>query len=101
MNQRGNSGALPHRFSEVLDSYFSELGVESVPGMAIAYSGGLDSSALLMLAIEYCRLRKISLVAIHIHHGLSTNADSWLEHCRSVCLAHNVTFLSKSHARCD
>ncbi|MBK1891015.1 tRNA lysidine(34) synthetase TilS [Undibacterium sp. 14-3-2] len=95
MNQRGNSGVLTHRFSEVLDSYFSELGVESVPGMAIAFSGGLDSSALLMLAIEYCRLRKIPLVAIHIHHGLSTNADSWLEHCRSVCLAHNVTFLYK------
>jgi hypothetical protein len=41
MNQRGNSGALPHRFSEVLDSYFSELGVESVPGWLLHIVAGL------------------------------------------------------------
>lgn len=92
MIQRSDSGALQYRFNETLDSYFSELGVESVSGIAIAYSGGLDSSALLKLAVEYCRLRTIPLFAIHIHHGLSPNADSWLEHCRSVCLSQDVTF---------
>lgn len=93
MSQRSNSGALPRRFNDVLSSYFLEMGVESVTGIAVAYSGGLDSSALLILAVEYCHLRKIPLFAIHIHHGLSPNADSWLEHCRSVCFAKNVTFL--------
>jgi tRNA(Ile)-lysidine synthase len=52
----------------------------------VAYSGGLDSHVLLDLvhkAFQSHSEYKIS--AIHIHHGLSPNADQWVEHCEKVC----------------
>ncbi|MFL6675775.1 MAG: tRNA lysidine(34) synthetase TilS [Massilia sp.] len=49
--------------------------------IAIACSGGLDSSVLLHLAHAYAREHGIALFAFHVHHGLSPNADAWLMHC--------------------
>ncbi|VEH66102.1 tRNA(Ile)-lysidine synthase [Rodentibacter pneumotropicus] len=52
----------------------------------IALSGGLDSTALLSLFAKHRQNRPhFHLRAIHIHHGLSPNADSWVEHCQSLC----------------
>jgi tRNA(Ile)-lysidine synthase len=58
---------------------------ESPQTLAVAYSGGLDSSALLHLARRYALDNGIALFAFHIHHGISPNADSWLAHCESEC----------------
>jgi len=52
------------------------------PAIAIAYSGGLDSSVLLHLAATFAREHGTRLFAFHIHHGISDNADSWQTHCR-------------------
>jgi tRNA(Ile)-lysidine synthase len=60
--------------------------------MAIALSGGLDSSALLHLAHAYAREQGIALYAFHIHHGISPNADAWLAHCEQASAALGVTF---------
>jgi tRNA(Ile)-lysidine synthase len=60
--------------------------------IAIALSGGLDSSALLHLAHGWARERGVALVAFHIHHGLSPNADAWLAHCEQACAALGVAF---------
>lgn len=49
--------------------------------IAVAYSGGLDSTVLLRLARQYAATRGMRLFAFHIHHGLSPNADAWLAHC--------------------
>ena len=27
----------------------------------------------------------VSVLALHVHHGLSANADAWLDHARSLC----------------
>lgn len=52
----------------------------------IAFSGGLDSTALLSLLAKQRENRPhFQLRAIHIHHGLSTNADQWALHCTQVC----------------
>jgi tRNA(Ile)-lysidine synthase len=56
--------------------------------IAIAYSGGLDSSALLHLAANTGR----RLHAFHIHHGLSANADAWEAHCRAECARLGLAF---------
>lgn len=62
------------------------------PGpIAIAYSGGLDSSALLHLAAASDR----KTYAFHIHHGLSPNADAWEAHCREECNRLNITFAAR------
>lgn len=53
--------------------------------MAIAYSGGLDSSVLLHLAQAYAAKKPVRLFAFHVHHGLNVKADDWLNHCRDTC----------------
>lgn len=50
--------------------------------IAVAYSGGLDSSMLLKLCGEYAQINAVTLYAFHVHHGLSPHADEWAEHCR-------------------
>ncbi|MEX0448242.1 tRNA lysidine(34) synthetase TilS [Spiribacter sp. 221] len=55
-------------------------------GCVIAFSGGLDSTALLHLATKADR----PVRAIHIHHGLQAEADSWARHCSKVCRALGV-----------
>ena len=54
------------------------------PGLpfAVAFSGGADSTALLLA----CAQRWPGQVrAVHIHHGLQVAADGFEHHCRSVC----------------
>ena len=49
--------------------------------VAIAFSGGLDSSVLLHCAVAICEKIGIVLTTIHVHHRLSSNADLWAAHC--------------------
>ena len=50
--------------------------------LAVAFSGGADSTALLLAA--HARWPG-QLHAIHIHHGLQAAADDFERHCRAVC----------------
>lgn len=38
------------------------------------------------------RQPELQIHAIHVHHGLSHYADSWVKHCRQTCSALNVRF---------
>jgi tRNA(Ile)-lysidine synthase len=50
--------------------------------LAVAFSGGADSTALLLA----CALKWPGQVhAIHIHHGLQAAADDFERHCQAVC----------------
>ncbi len=55
------------------------------PGLplAVAYSGGADSTALLLACAERWPGQ---VRAIHVHHGLQAAADGFEQHCRSFCL---------------
>lgn len=50
--------------------------------LAVAYSGGADSTVLLLAA---ARRWPGQVQAIHVHHGLQQAADAFAEHCRGVC----------------
>ncbi|WP_428772144.1 tRNA lysidine(34) synthetase TilS [Vibrio sp.] len=51
--------------------------------LVVAYSGGVDSQVLCHLAQRY-RLKQQCLVSlVHVHHGLSANADQWAERCQN------------------
>ena len=67
----------------------------SMGAIGVAYSGGLDSSVLLQVAKKYTAKHDIALHAFHIHHGISPNADAWLEHCRVKCVSLGVIFDSR------
>ena len=49
---------------------------------AVAYSGGADSTALLLAA---ARRWPGQVHALHIHHGLQVSADSFQAHCEAAC----------------
>lgn len=55
--------------------------------LAVGYSGGADSTALL----HACAQRwPGQVVAIHVHHGLQAAADGFAAHCRASCAALQV-----------
>ena len=54
---------------------------------AVAYSGGADSTALLLML---ARQHPGQVQAIHIHHGLQAAADDFVAHCQAFCAALGV-----------
>jgi tRNA(Ile)-lysidine synthase len=59
------------------------------PTWWVALSGGMDSVVLLHLLCALiknpCHVNPPRLVAIHIHHDLSPNADQWQHFCARLC----------------
>lgn len=51
--------------------------------VAVAYSGGADSTALLHACVQRWPGQ---VYAIHVHHGLQSAADGFDAHCRQTCL---------------
>lgn len=58
--------------------------------LIVAFSGGVDSRVLLELAAQYANSHHIECCAVHVHHGLSNNADYWAEQCQTWCDALSV-----------
>lgn len=56
---------------------------------AVAFSGGADSTALLLAA---ARAWPGQIFAIHVHHGLQAAADDFARHCRQFCDGLGVSF---------
>ena len=50
--------------------------------LAVAYSGGADSTALLLACAERWPGQ---VRAVHVHHGLQRAADEFVTHCKAVC----------------
>lgn len=54
--------------------------------LVVAFSGGLDSTVLLhQLRCWQQQHPESRLRALHVHHGLSPNADRWATHCQAIC----------------
>ncbi|HZW74520.1 MAG TPA: tRNA lysidine(34) synthetase TilS, partial [Caldimonas sp.] len=53
--------------------------------VAVAYSGGRDSTALLHATLRAAAPLGVAVIALHVHHGLSPHADAWLRHCEATC----------------
>ncbi|WP_438396049.1 tRNA lysidine(34) synthetase TilS [Caballeronia sp. DA-9] len=61
--------------------------------IAVAFSGGLDSTTLLDAAVRCAGEARV--IALHVHHGLSPNADAWAAHCHAFARALGVRFASR------
>ena len=60
--------------------------------LAIAYSGGPDSTALLLACAKKWPTQ---VQAIHVHHGLQAAADDFERHCQAFCAQIGVPLLVK------
>ena len=60
--------------------------------LVVAYSGGLDSTVLLHATNCLAASVSCNLSALHVHHGLSANADAWAESCASACRTQDIPF---------
>ncbi|MEO6927069.1 MAG: tRNA lysidine(34) synthetase TilS, partial [Rhodanobacter sp.] len=58
--------------------------------LAVAFSGGPDSSALLHALAQLPEARQRGLRALHVDHGLHADSPRWAEHCRVFCAALDV-----------
>jgi len=53
--------------------------------VCVGLSGGLDSVVLLHALVQLQAETPFELSALHVHHGLSPNADHWAGFCRDLC----------------
>ncbi len=66
----------------------------SMTDVYVAYSGGADSAALLTLMHAYAAERRISLTAIHVHHGIrGAEADRDAHACEAFCRERGIPFV--------
>jgi tRNA(Ile)-lysidine synthase len=63
--------------------------------VAVAFSGGLDSTVLLHLLADDATVRARGLRALHVDHGLHPDAARWAHACASTCAALGVAFASR------
>lgn len=61
----------------------------------VGFSGGMDSSVLLHVLLQNSALRA-RVIAVHVNHGIHSEADVWTEHCRFFCEQNNVPLLIES-----
>lgn len=59
--------------------------------LCVGFSGGLDSVVLLHLLAVLREQHGFKLSALHVHHGLSPNADSWADFARETTAAWGVS----------
>ena len=86
-----------HPVYQSVESTFSALAqTVGLPSrIAVAYSGGLDSSVLLDAVAQYAARNGITLCALHIHHGISPYADQWQTHCANTCAQLNIELFTQ------
>jgi tRNA(Ile)-lysidine synthase len=79
----------------------SQLQSYAIQKVVLGLSGGLDSMLLLQLLVRWqARAPARQLQAVHVHHGLSKNADCWAEFCQQQCTSLGVPLLIR-HVHID
>ena len=80
MNRQASKQPIGITAEVVFSSWLDQL--ESAPQLLVGFSGGLDSTVLLHLLCELLPPERVT--ALHIHHGLSDNADHWQQHAKDL-----------------
>jgi len=79
----------PEQLRQNLQKIQSEGPHNAMPRLCLGLSGGLDSVVLLHALVAVGFKPKV----IHVHHGLSDNADQWAAFCERLCNEFGVPFV--------
>ncbi len=60
----------------------------------VAFSGGIDSTAMLHALVAIRDALPCGLGAVHINHGIQPDADAWAMQCAAVCERLDVQYVS-------
>ena len=63
--------------------------------LLIGLSGGIDSTALLLIFFLLAQRNNLSVAAAHLHHGIRPEATRDQEFCRSLCARLSVPFFTQ------
>ena len=85
----------PSALDVALQQWWHELPSPRPQHLAIAFSGGADSTALLLGTLRlFCVTPLLpaagqppNITALHVHHGLQSCADAFEQHSQTLCLA--------------
>ena len=80
-----------HSLATQLNSFLTQQ-LKPKAQLLLALSGGLDSCVILHLLASVKLSVSFELHAMHVHHGLSPNADSWSAFCAEQCKKLQVPF---------
>ncbi len=61
------------------------MSAEAPSCVAVAFSGGRDSLAMLHATCRAAQALGLQVVALHVHHGLLPEADGWLRSAQQLC----------------
>ena len=75
---------------QVADFLKAVLASKPSPTLLLAFSGGVDSCVLLHVLLQAQKTLNFNLQAMHVHHGLSPNADNWADFCAKTCATYQV-----------
>jgi tRNA(Ile)-lysidine synthase len=75
--------------SDIIESLLNQH--KHINHIYVGYSGGIDSHVLLHLCASVPSLGG-RITAVHVHHGLQAEADSWVEHCKKTAEMLDVDF---------
>lgn len=70
--------------------------VEKLETVWIGFSGGVDSTALLLAGQTWVKNHGVRLAALHANHNLQALSAEWQTHCRKVCDHLRVELIEKS-----
>ncbi len=63
--------------------------------IAAGFSGGVDSTVLVHVLRRLAPEFGYRLSAVHVHHGLSRNADAWRKSCAAFCRSAGIPFTAR------
>jgi tRNA(Ile)-lysidine synthase len=87
-NSRKSKSSLPERVADSLCQL-----VPAQCSVKLGLSGGVDSVVLLHLLCSLAPRYSWQISALHVHHGISPNADAWAEFCAGLCANYKVPLL--------